>query len=354
MMHTLSRLGPPVLIGLTVVGCSSPKPPSSNTPSGTQAAPAQNSPDFSRPVQASTIREQAIAVIEESARSADPQVRANAVEAAGRASGRLKSIVEKGLVDPNVGVRSVAAMTVGRSRITDLAERCRSLLDDPSPQPRLAAIFALAANGRTVDQTPLADIVINGPTIPLRAQAAFILGELRNPSAKPLLQQALTSGANFGTPEQLKIYQLQVAEALIKLGDDDQRTGVRAALYPNRAEELEAAALAAQILGQVNDRQAISQLVYLSEYRDSAGNTHPAEVRLAVADTLSTMGVKGGQFIPEQYVTSPEPAIRAQVAHVYGSMSGNQALWRLDEMLKDREGIVRVAAADGVLRALGK
>jgi HEAT repeat protein len=347
-------VGAALSIGLLGLGCTPAKTPQTNPPAGNPTTPGPSTPDFSRPVQASTLREQAIAVIEESARSADPQVRANAVEAAGRASGRLKTIVEKGLVDPNVGVRSVAAMTVGRSKIRDLAERCRSLLDDPAPQPRVAAIFALAANGRTVDQTPLADVVLNGPTVSLRAQAAFVLGELGNPSSKPLLQQALAAGANFGTPEQLKIYQLQVAEALIKLGDDEQRTGVRAALYPNRSEELEAAALAAQILGQINDRQAISQLVYLSEYRDSAGNTHPAEVRLAVADTLSTMGVKGGAFIPEQYLARPEPAIRAQVAHVYGSMSGNQALWRLDELLKDREGIVRVAAADGILRALGK
>lgn len=318
------------------------------TQGGTQGA------DYSRPVVASSLREQAIATIEELARATDPVVRANAVEAAGRSPARLRSVIERGLTDPNTGVRAVSAMTVGKGKIKDLAERTRSLLDDSSVFVRISAIFALAVNNRPVDQTPLADTLLTDGSIAARSQAAFVLGELRNTTSKPLLRQAMRETPANATPEQAKIFQLQVAEALIKLGDDEQRTGVRAALYPSRPEELEAAALAAQILGQVNDRKSIDQLVYLSEHKDQMGNMHPAEVRLAVAASLMAMGLKGGQFIPDQYAGSAEGPVRAQVAHAYGMMGGNYGLNRLAEMMGDPEAMVRVAAADGILRALDK
>ncbi|MFZ4575615.1 MAG: HEAT repeat domain-containing protein, partial [Phycisphaerales bacterium] len=244
------------------------------------------------------------------------------------------------------------AMTIGKAQVKDLAERARALLDDPSVFARMAAIFALAANKRQVDPTSLADILLTDPSINARSQAAFILGELRNPSSQPLLRQAMRQTPSSATPEQAKVFQLQVAEALIKLGDDDQRTGVRAALYPSRPEELEAAALAAQILGQVADRKSIDGLVYLSEYKDQNGNPNPAEVRLAVAASLMSMGLKGGEAITDQYANAKEPAIRAQAAYGYGVMGGNHGLNHLATLLADPEPLVRVAAADGILRAL--
>lgn len=62
----------------------------------------------------------------------------------------------------------------------------------------------------------------------------------------------------------MRLLQLQLAEAMVKLGEDDQIATIRAALYPSRPEDLEATALAVQIIGQVKDRGSIDELIYLS------------------------------------------------------------------------------------------
>jgi HEAT repeat protein len=315
---------------------------------------APSTVDFSQPLVASALRERAIRIIEESAGSENPSIRANAIEAAGKSAQRFRPLIERGLTDPNLGVRAVAAMTIGKKKLAESASRCRAMLDDGAVQCRIAAIFALAANGIDVDPTPLADSLLTDSSLRVRAQSAFILGELGNPSSVPLLRQSLAATPASADPSQVKILHLQIAEAMIKLGDDEQRTGVRAALYPSRAEELEAAALAAQILGQVRDRKSISQMVYLSEFKDDTGRQHPAEVRLAVADSLALMDVRGGAFIVDSYINSTEPAIRAQSAHAYGTIADNASLNRLAALMNDTDPLVRIAAADAVMRAIAR
>ena len=346
---THSRLSHVAILPLmfAIVSCGTSKV--SEQPTKKQVEPSTI--DFSQPHVASALRELAIQIIEESASAENPSIRANAIEAAGKSALRFRSLIERGLTDPNLGVRAVAAMTVGKKRLTESAPRCRAMLDDGAIQCRIAAIFALSANGIEVDPTPLADALLTDPSLRVRAQSAFILGELGNASSVPLLRQSLAATPASADPAQVKILHLQIAEAMIKLGDDEQRTGVRAALYPSRAEELEAAALAAQILGQVRDRKSISQMVYLSEFKDDTGRQHPAEVRLAVADSLALMDVRGGAFIVDTYVNSSEPAIRAQSAHAYGTIGDNASLNRLAALLGDSDPMVRIAAADAVMRA---
>jgi len=342
-----------LLTGL--MGCQSPaKKPSSPPPAGTASVgsgPASAAPAASPSVSQSQLRERALEEIRAASRNDDPAVRANAMEAAGKAKGRLVSVVAKGLTDPNLGVRTVAAITVGRAGLKDLAESTRPLLADESPLVRTGAVFALTKNRAAVDPTPLADLLLTGPTTRSRAQAAFLLGEIGNSSALPLLRQAMNQPIPGSGPDELKLFQLQLAEAMVKLGDDAMRQSLRAALYPSRPEELEAAALAAQILGEIGDRSAVDQLVYLTEYRDPSGNTYPAEVRLAAAASLAKLGVRGGSFIPEQYLTNANPAVRAQVAFVYGNIGGAAGLSRLETLLSDADESVRVTAAYAVIRS---
>lgn len=300
-------------------------------------------------VQASRIREQAIEILEKSAQSEDPQVRANGIEAAMIAPQRLMILIETGLRDPNPGVRNVAAMAVGKARLASLAEKCRPMLSDPVPQVRASAIFALAVNNKAVDRTPLAEMLLSDPSPWVRRHAAFILGEIGDRSAMTLLRAAAHQGDKDLPSEQARSYQLQIAEALIKLGDNDARQAVRAALYPSRPEDLESAALAVQIIGQVKDRDAIDQLIYLSEYRNSQGQMYPAEVRLGIAQALSGMGIRGGSFIADEFKASPTPALRAQAAFVYGYV-GKAQLATLEAMMADPDPTVRIAAAAGVLR----
>ena len=85
---------------------------------------------------------------------------------------------------------------------------------------------------------------------------------------------------------------------------------VRSALYPSRPEELEATALAVQIIGEVHDRGAIDQLIYLVD--EETDRPMPAEVRLAVAGALAKLGLREGGFIADEYFQAQEELERAR------------------------------------------
>lgn len=300
----------------------------------------------------SQLRERAIEAVQAAAKSPSSQIRANATEAAGLVPARLSTVVDAGLADENPAVRTVAALTVGRERILDLADHASVLLQDPSPYVKAGAIFAVARCGQAVDQTPLATMLLRDPSPWVRRNAAFILGELGNPSALPLLRSAARQGLPGSSPEQSKNFELQLDEAMVKLGDSAAREAIRAALYPSRPEELEATVLAIQIIGTTKDQAAVDQLIHLADYKDPQGQKYPPEVRLAIAGTLAQVGLPKGDFVVDEYVADPSPAVRAQAAWAYGQIASPGAISRLDALLSDSDASVRISAAAGVLRAI--
>lgn len=302
------------------------------------------------PAAAVDLRRRALDELTHASRDENPQIRANAVEAAMLAHGELDGLIAAGLKDSNPGVRSVALMSIGRGRIAALAPRAQALLDDDSQYVRAAAIYALAACRRGVDQEPLADLLLNDQTMKVRSHAAFILGELGDSSALPLLRRAAKAKLTTFPPAEVNLFQLQLAEAMIKLGDHDQVESVRAALYPSRPEDFEAAILAVQIIGQVKDRGAIDQLVYLSVYKDRAGQPMPPEVRLQIAATLALLGLNQGGFIADEFVNNPSPTLRAMAAFVYGQTGKPSHLLKAQKLLSDPSPGVRVAAAAATLK----
>ncbi|MBU6412811.1 MAG: HEAT repeat domain-containing protein [Planctomycetes bacterium] len=333
------------------VACAQPAVTTSDASAPTPAKSAS-----SAPIQASLLREEAISTLESLANDSNPEIRANVVEAAGGLSsagnsggGRLRPIIERGLTDPSAAVQTVALMVVGRNKIKELAPLARTSVSSDNMYVKSAAIFALSAAGVEVDQTPLANILLNGEKPQIRAHAAFILGEIRNPSALGLLRQAAREKLIMASESQVKSYQLQIAEALVKLGDQSQIDTVRAALYSG-PDDLEAVALAAQILGTLGDTGARNNLINLSVYKDRAGTPLPADVRLAVAAALAKLGEPDAAMIATEFVTHAEPAIRKQAAYVMGLGGKNALAVHLSTLLKDQDAGVRVAAADAILK----
>jgi HEAT repeat protein len=301
----------------------------------------------------SALREKAIELVETLARSGDAQVRANAIEAASYAPTRLAPVIERGLRDTSPGVRSVAAMAVGRARLREIAVSVTPLMGDPTSAVRVSAIYALARTGNDVDRSPLAAYLLHDPSPWVRRHTAFVLGELGDASAIPLLRAAAGADTTM-PPAQARTYALQIAEAMHKLGDQRATQVLRAALYPSRPEDLEGAALAVQILGQVKDRESIGPLVQLADYTDRSGQKYPPEIRLGVAGALAGMGLPQGGYIADEYVGSADPIVRSQVAFVYGEI-GDRASWgRLAGLMQDPDERVRVAAAASVLRSGGR
>ncbi|MDX2016852.1 MAG: HEAT repeat domain-containing protein [Planctomycetota bacterium] len=301
------------------------------------------------------VRTRAIRVLEQAVRVDDAQVRANAVEAAGFGSPETDRLIVAALRDPNEAVRTVAATTIGRRKITAIGPRVLPLLADPSPYVQVSAIFAAVQTGQTdagadIDQSPLAAYLFNQESTRLRAHAAWVLGELRNPSARPMLLESARQKLPKAMPGEVRSLQLQIAEALVKVGDQSAVEGLRSALYAARPEDLEGTALAVQILGEVQDRRSIDHMLFLLQYKDRAGQPMPAEVRMGIAIALAKMGVRDGDFIADEYRQHPDPVLRQQAAAVYGYTQSALAPDKLLLLLADPDPLVAVQAAAAILQ----
>ncbi|RMD65972.1 MAG: hypothetical protein D6824_01695 [Planctomycetota bacterium] len=322
---------------------------------GCAAAPRRSADaaDRNSPPLASTtlrqLRDQALQKLLALADHEHPQVRANAIEGLTLAPTALASVVRRALADENLGVRFAAAMAVGKTQLRDARDWVRPLLSDSSPVVRAAAVYALRRLGEAADPTLLAQLLTNAADPKQRATAAFILGELGDASAIPLLKDAARRSMPRASLIELRLLRLQIAEALVKLGEERAVETIRAALYPSRPEELEATALACQIIGEVRDRRAADQLIYLTAQQGQ--RRPPAEVRLAAAEALAKLGLRNGGFLADELATDPNPVIRAQCASVYGWTGQAKDVAALEKLLADPSPLVQVAAAAGLLRA---
>lgn len=314
---------------------------------GRGSADSGQAPDA---VELSKARERAIEALEGLATHADPVIRGNALEGLLEAPGRADDWLARGMVDQSPGVRAVALMGIGRGKRAALAEQAVPLLRDQSPWVRLATAYALAANGDHRGTPEIVRALMQSEEPRLRAQAAFVLGELGNPSALPLLREALAKPMTLSSTGQVRLMSLQMSEAMVKLGENDQIQPIRAALYPARAEDLETTALAARILGEVGDQASVNQLVLLTARLDDGGNMLPPEVRLSAAYALAQLGHPQGDFIAEAYMTDPRGSVRGLSALVLGEIGKTRHLGRVEMLMNDPDPSVRVHAAAAVVR----
>lgn len=303
----------------------------------------------SDPVKLSQLREQAIELLVQTATVGAPEARANAIEGLLAVPSRLKPLLPLALREQNIGVRAVAALAAGRGKFRDLAPQVQAVLPDPSPFVYSAAIYALTRMGESVNPTPLAGM-LKSPDLRVRAQGAFILGELGNTSAVGLLREAASASPGRAEQARVRMLKLQIAEALVKLGDDGAVQEIRTALFPASTEDLEAAALAAQILGQLRDQSSSGQLVSLTAMWNEERAYYPAEIRLAAAGALAKLGNPRGGFIAATYWKSTIPPQRAQAALVFGETRLPENLPYLSAMINDPEPLVKVAAAAAILK----
>ncbi len=347
----------PLAIALMCLcGCQSSRPGAGNpnpiASAGDNAAAKPVAPGEFDPrddVAVSQLRERAIELLLKATSSGQPEFRANAIEGLLNAPARLKPILPVALRDASAGVRTVAALATGRIKATDNAAALTPLLKDASPFVRAAAIYALTRLNEPVDPTPLATMLRESDTR-VRAHAAFILGELGNPSALKMLRDAAGTSTPRSDPTQTRIMQLQFAEAMVKLGDERAISEIRAALYPAAPQDLEAATLAAQIIGQVRDQSSRGELINLTVANDQQQGRYPAETRLAAAGALAKLGNTRGGFIAAEYAVSPIATQRAQAALVYGETRLAEHLTLLARLMSDVEPGVRLAAAAAILK----
>lgn len=296
------------------------------------------------------LREHSIGILMDLVKNGLPEEKANALEGLRFADGRLSQVAGDALHDPAPGVRGVAALALAKARSCGLSDEVSLLLSDRSPIVRASAMLSLWRCGNRVDPTPLA-AMLNSSNPRERAQAAWVLGEMGERSAVALLRDAAKQTVRRASLGANRAVDLQIAEARVKLGDDEALSEIRTALLPARNEDLEATALAAQIAGDLQDREATNALIGLVEFKDSEGKPMPPEVRLAAVAALAKLGQPKGGAIAVEYTGAAKPEIRSQAVLALGVMRNPEYLPTMEKMLDDPSGQVRAAAAMAILQA---
>ena len=292
----------------------------------------------------------ALDVLEQAVGTKDPLLRANAIEALHHAPNHIKPVVAAALVDENRGVRFVAAMTIGRLRLRSIAHLLEPLLRDRSESVQAAAIYGMARCGLPVDLNPLAEL-IESEDPEVRANAALVLGGLGNPSAVSMLRRAIGRGMKRVPVPRAKIVELQLAEAMVRLGAERELQVIRAALFAP-PEQGEITALACQMCGRLNDRRAMADLIRIARRTDE--RRHPAEVRMAATLAIAQLEPMAAPVeVPMAYVASDRPELRAQAALTLGAFRDPARLPMLAILLSDEDPMVQVAAAGAILQIKG-
>ncbi|TVQ52442.1 MAG: HEAT repeat domain-containing protein [Phycisphaerales bacterium] len=291
-------------------------------------------------------RASAIELLKQAVDSSNPLLRANAIEALQYAPNELEKVLPARLADENRGVRFIAVMSVGQHQLKELIPLVLPLVHDEAASVRAAAIYALHACGEEVDPTPLASMLL-GEIPEAKANAAMILGELGDDSALPMLRTAVGRGMSRISDAQAKIIDLQIAEAMVKLGEERELEGIRATLFAP-AEQGELIALACQMLGRLNDVRAAPNLADLATREGR--REMPAEVRMAATLALADLGTSAPVEVPLRFAGSPDFSLRAQAAVTLGGIFTSGSSQALRQLLTDSNPMVQIAAAGGILR----
>ncbi len=365
---------------LSAAGCKSEPahatsaPPAADSRAAAPAPAAGGNPAPIAQVNRSAARERAIQILLEAALSREPLHRANALEGLLPVPSRVEAVARAALADDNVGVRYAACIVIGKLKQKSSLPMVEPLVNDPDPRVQGAALYAISRCGKPVNFTPLAR-ALQHPDYRVRAEAARVLGDLGNRTATPMLRAA-AANVESGDLVEAKLFRLQIAEAMVKLGEPDVIDSVRAALFPPTRNDYEVSVLAAQILGELKDQRAARDLIRVIEQRADAAQAtstpitppgasqpssapadtreyaQPRELRLAAASALGKMGYPDGVYVADDFAADPDPLVRQQAALVLGDAGLPRSLAQLDGMMVDPSPEVRIAAAAAALKLI--
>lgn len=314
------------------------------------AAPAPSRPSSPAPVALNQPPEAELAtearrILVAAASSQWPALRAHALEAAIGHPSLLSEIAPKALADENRGVRFVACMSIAESKDGRFGAMVAPLLADPSASVRAAAMLALSRSGQRVNLTPLADMLgDNDPEI--RSNAYLVLGELGNDSAVPLIRESLGRGMKLVNPLRVRLVDLAAAEALVKLGDQNEVEPIRAALFAP-PEQGELTIVACDSVRRLRDEVARPMLERIVAARGSVERS--PEIRLAACRALHALGSPLAPLaVAKEYARHPDARIRSQATVLLGEIGSPESRAILSGLLRDSDPTVQIAAAGGL------
>jgi HEAT repeat protein len=345
---------------------------------GPTIAPAADEQPKSPQAMLQAARQRAIDQIIEASRSDQAELRMNAIEAMQPMPSRARPLAELGLDDQNKAVRFAALVIIGKLKLEALGEAARDLVDDPAPSVRAAARFAAHQCGIEVNLTPLAELAgSQNPTV--RGNVVMLLGLMGEPSAKRMLQDVARQPMPKVNSAREAIVRLQIAEAMVQLGQDDALQPLRADMF---SRHLEARVLAVTVLGEIGDQKMVPAMQQMLQ-------EPPIELQLAAGKALARMGyddgldvlLTGARMTPAEIGNRAErflnrdsrvdvgarfkklttdaklreavaANIRVQAAFGLGHLMARPAAKQLTQLLDDQTPSVRLAAAAAIVQAL--
>jgi len=204
----------------------------------------------------------------------DPRMRSNAVEVIATVREvRLMPKIQRMLQDPAVQVRFLAALAVGDLEYALAKGEVAALLNDPDPNVKMAAAYALMRLGQP-EHFPIVGEAIASKDQTVRANAALLLGKSGYQEALRFLYWTLQQ------PDSTDRVLLQAVESIAMLGD--QR------IYPKLWTRLISAyaddrMVGIRAMGALGTEEAKNALITTLD--DAV-----LEVRLAAAEQLGKLG----------------------------------------------------------------
>lgn len=314
-----------------------------------RSAPLLSSPTTSapKPTVAGDALGQARQIVADSLADPSPQIRANAIEVVATTREiRLMPRVQKLLADEVVPVRFAAAVAVGDLEYALARNEVANLLDDPNPNIKIAASYAVFRLGAPEYYKVLSNSLAHDDQT-VRANAALLLGKSGKQEGVPYLYWTLQRADSAD-----KVV-LQAAESIAMLKDPR--------IYPKLWTRLISAyaddrMIGIQAMGALGTEEAKNALVTMLDDK-------VPEVRLAAAEQLGRLGDRIGE--PEVLTAiekdiaggmdaQGQERIKMLTALAIGEIGAPSLTRHLPSLLRDPSKVVRLAAAKAVLRSAAK
>lgn len=166
------------------------------------------------PVERSELRVRALALLHRAAASDVDDVASNAIEALVQidpeeSAGHFRAALRS---DYPI-VRFAGALAIGETRVCDVQDRLRGLLNDANPHVRLGAAFALYRCGERSAGHVLTHALKTDPDELVRSNAAMLIGKIGEKKAVETLRIASKDEKNIGRVH------VETTAAMAKLGD---------------------------------------------------------------------------------------------------------------------------------------
>jgi len=321
------------LLILHTSGCEQPKQPAGFL---SPPPPATNDPQA-----------QAVQTIFDGLADPDSQVRANAVEVVVTTKQiRFMPQVQRMLQDEATSVRFLATMAVGDLQYATARNEVARLLDDPNPNIKMAAAYAMMKLGETEYYKVFRDQVTSEDQT-VRANAALLLGKSGQKDAVRFLYWVLRR------PDSSDKVVFQALESIAMHHDERIFRTLWAKLISGYADDRFLGVRAMGALGTEQARNAIITML----------DDGVVEVRLAAAEQLGKLGEPIGEakvaevfeknLLADMDVESQQ-RVKVLTALAIGEIGSPSLSKRLPPLLRDPSKPVRLAAATAILRYMAK